>query len=108
MARAKALLVVADGAPVTEAAGVAGWQAGDPVAHLVEPCNALGVAILDRRSGGGPPVRYGPLERERISQRTCQPATRMTGDSLIDPKASRPLNQGCNQCTNVLASALIG
>jgi homeodomain-containing protein len=66
VARAKALLAVADGAPFTEAARAAGRRAGDAVAHLVERFNAEGLAALDRRHGGGPPVRYGPEERDRI------------------------------------------
>jgi transposase len=66
VARAKALLAVADGAPFTEAARSAGRRAGDAVAHLVERFNTEGLAALDRRYGGGPPVRYGPDERERI------------------------------------------
>ena len=65
-ARAKALLAVADGAAFTEAARAAGRRAGDAVAHLVERFNTDGPAALDRRYGGGPPVRYGPDERERI------------------------------------------
>jgi transposase len=66
VARAKALLAVADGAAFTEAARAVGRRAGDAVAHLVERFNTEGVAALDRRYGGGPPVRYGPEERERI------------------------------------------
>lgn len=66
VARAKALLAVVDGAPFTAAARVAGRRAGDAVAHLVERFNTEGVTALDRRHGGGPPVRYGPTERERI------------------------------------------
>jgi transposase len=65
-ARAKALLAVADGAPFTDAARAAGRRAGDAVAHLVERFNEEGLAALERRYGGGPPVRYGPDERERI------------------------------------------
>jgi homeodomain-containing protein len=65
-ARAKALLAVADGAAFTEAARAVSRRAGDAVAHLVERFNSDGVAALDRRHGGGPPVRYGPDERERI------------------------------------------
>jgi transposase len=65
-ARAKALLAVADGAAFTEAARAAGRRAGDAIAHLVERFNTDGLAALDRRYGGGPPVQYGPDERERI------------------------------------------
>ena len=66
VARARALLAVADGAAFTEAARAAGRRAGDAVAHLAERFNAEGPAALDRRHGGGPPVRYGAAERERI------------------------------------------
>jgi len=66
VARAKALLAAVAGAPFTEAAKSAGRRAGDAVAHLVERFNMEGAAALDRRYGGGPPVRYGPAERERI------------------------------------------
>ena len=66
VARATALLAVADGAAFTEAARAAGRRAGDAVAHLVERFNTDGPAALDRRYGGGPPVRYGLQERERI------------------------------------------
>jgi homeodomain-containing protein len=66
VARAKALLAVADGAPFVEAARAAGRRSGDAVAHLVERFNAEGLAALEPRHGGGPPVRYGPAERERI------------------------------------------
>jgi transposase len=65
-ARARALLAVADGARFTEAARAAGRRAGDAIAHLVERFNGEGLAALDRRYGGGPPVRYGLQERERI------------------------------------------
>jgi transposase len=66
VARAKALLAVADGALFVEAARAAGRRSGDAVAHLVERFNAEGLAALEPRHGGGPPVRYGPEERERI------------------------------------------
>jgi winged helix-turn helix protein len=66
VARAKALLAVADGARFVEAARAAGRCSGDAVAHLVERFNAEGAAALDPRHGGGPPVRYGPEGRERI------------------------------------------
>src|SRR5688500_15288300 len=66
VARAKALLAVADGAAFVEAARAAGRRSGDAVAHLVERFNVEGRAALDPRHGGGPPVRYGPDKRERI------------------------------------------
>jgi transposase len=66
VARARALLAVADGASYTAAAAAAGRRSGDGVAQLVARFNRRGVAALDRRYGGGPPVQYGPAERERI------------------------------------------
>ena len=66
VARARALLAVADGAAFTEAARAVGRRAGDAVAHVVERFNTEGVSALDPRYGGGPAVRYGPDERERI------------------------------------------
>ena len=65
VARAKALLAVADGARFAEAAPAVGRRSGDAVAHLGARFNRLGPAALDASHGGGPPVRYGPDERER-------------------------------------------
>jgi hypothetical protein len=76
VARAKALLAVADGAPFPAAARAAGRRAGDAVAHLVERFNQEGTAALDRRHGGGPPVRYGSAERERILHEFRRPPER--------------------------------
>ena len=64
--RAKALLAVADGGSYTAAATAAGRRSGDGVAHLVARFNRDGLAALDGRHGGGPPVRYSVAERERI------------------------------------------
>ncbi len=66
VARAKALLAVADGAWYTHAAEAAGWRLGDTVADLVARFNVVGLAALDRQHGGGPAIRYGAAERERI------------------------------------------
>ncbi len=66
VARAKALLAVADGASYTTAATVAGRRSGDGVAQLVARFNQYGLVALDARHGGGSPVRYGAVERERI------------------------------------------
>src|SRR5688500_1881055 len=76
VARAKALLAVADGATYTAAAAVAGRRSGDGVAQLVTRFTRCGLAALDRRSGGGPPVQYGPLERERILTEFRRPPDR--------------------------------
>jgi hypothetical protein len=66
VARAKQLLAVADGARFTVAARQAGRRSGDAVALLVQRFNAVGLAAIDARHGGGPPVQYGAAERERI------------------------------------------
>ena len=64
VARATALLAVADGA--TYAASRAGRRSGDGVAQLVARFTRLALAALDRRYGGGPPTQYGPAARDRI------------------------------------------
>jgi transposase len=66
VARANALLAVADGATFVAAALAAGRRSGDAVAQLVARFNRVGLAALDAGHGGGPPVRYGAEERERI------------------------------------------
>jgi hypothetical protein len=66
VARAKALLAVADGARFTDAARSAGRQSGDAVAHLVARFNTEGLAALAPRHAGGPPVVYDATTRERI------------------------------------------
>jgi transposase len=76
VARAKALLAVADGATYTAAAAAAGRRSGDGVAQLVGRFNRGGLAALDRRYGGGPPVQYGPAERERILTEFRRPPDR--------------------------------
>jgi transposase len=66
VARAKALRAVAEGVPFTEAARTAGRRAGDAVARLVARFNREGLAALLPRHGGGPEIRYGQKEHERI------------------------------------------
>ncbi len=66
VARAKALLAVADGRRFTEAARVAGRRSGDAVAQLVVRFNRDGLAALELGHGGGQPKRYRQIEQERI------------------------------------------
>jgi transposase len=66
VARAKAVLAVADGKSYTDAAKAAGRRSGDAVAHLVARFNEAGLAALAPGHGGGPAIKYGPVERERI------------------------------------------
>ena len=68
VARAKALLAVADGKNYTEAAHAAGRRAGDAVAQLVSRFNREGLAAIAPRHGGGAQPIYGSAERERILQ----------------------------------------
>jgi transposase len=68
VAHAKALLAVADGASLVDAARAAGRRSRHAVAYLVARFNARGLAALDRRHGGGPAIQYGDAERERILQ----------------------------------------
>ncbi len=66
VARAKALLMVADGHSYTAAARAAGYRVGDTVAHLVSRFNVEGLNALEPRHGGGTPASYGVAETERI------------------------------------------
>jgi transposase len=66
VARARMLLAVAAGARLVDAARASGRRSRHAVAHLVARFNAVGLAALDRPHGGGPAIRYGAVERERI------------------------------------------
>jgi transposase len=66
VARAKALLAVADGQSYTAAAIAAGRRSGDAVAQLVTRFNKEGLAALEPRHAGGQPRHYGEVERARI------------------------------------------
>lgn len=66
VARAKALLAVAQGASYTAAARLAGRKSGDAVSYLVRCFNVEGLQAVAPRHGGGPQMVYGPAERERI------------------------------------------
>jgi hypothetical protein len=76
VARAQALRAVADGAPFTDAARSAGRRAGDAVARLVARFNREGLAALLPRHGGGPQIRYGQKEHERILKEFHRPPDR--------------------------------
>jgi transposase len=76
VARAKAVLAVADGAAFTDAARAAGRRSGEAVAHLVARFNREGLAALEPRHGGGATVQYGLRERERILREFRRPPGR--------------------------------
>ena len=78
VARATALLAVADGATYTDATRVAGRRSGDAVAHLVARFNREGLAAVEPRHGGGHTPVYAETERARIlaeARRTPDRAT---------------------------------
>lgn len=66
VARAAALLAVANGVSYQAAARAAGRRSGDAVAHLVTRFNRRGLVALAERHGGGQPKRYTPADQERI------------------------------------------
>ncbi len=59
VARAKALLAVADGTSYTEAARVAGRRSNDAVSQLVSRFNREGLAAIEPGHGGGHKTIYG-------------------------------------------------
>ncbi len=66
VARARALLAVAEGQSYTRAAQLVGRHTGDTVARWVAGFNRAGLAAVVPRHGGGRPVRYGEAEQRRI------------------------------------------
>ena len=66
VARATALLAVADGQSYLAAARQAGRRDNDTVAAWVARFNRAGMAAVMPRHGGGPPIRYGAAEQRRI------------------------------------------
>jgi transposase len=66
VARARAVLDVAEGASYEAAARRVGRSCGDVVAQWVARFNGEGLVALEPRHGGGPAVRYGAAEQARI------------------------------------------
>ena len=66
VARAKALLAVAEGQSYTAAARAAGRRSNDAVSQLVSRFNGEGLAAIEPGHGGGPRIAYGVEERKRI------------------------------------------
>ena len=66
VSRAKIILRVSQGAAYQTAAAEVGRRDGDRVAALVKRFNEEGLSALASRHGGGPAVKYGVAERERI------------------------------------------
>jgi transposase len=66
VARAKALLAVADGKTYAQAAQAAGRRSRDAISQLVSRFNQEGLAAIEPRHGGGPQPIYGVAEQKRI------------------------------------------
>jgi transposase len=66
IARAQALLAVAEGQSYTTAAALVGRSTGDTVGRWVAGFNRDGLAAVVPRHGGGHRVRYGEVEQRRI------------------------------------------
>ena len=66
VARARALLAVAEGQSYTRAARLVGRHTGDTVARWVAGFNRDGLAAVVPRHGGGHPIRYSEAEQRRI------------------------------------------
>src|ERR687893_3156452 len=66
VARARALLAVADGQSYTAAAQLVGRRTGDTVARWVAGFNREGLTAVVPRHGGGHRLRYGEAEQRRI------------------------------------------
>jgi len=73
VARAKALLAVAEGQSYTAAAQASGRRSGDAVGQLVERFNCEGLGALTPRHGGGAKTQYDSGQRQRIVELTQQP-----------------------------------
>jgi len=76
VARAKALLSVAEGKSYTAAAKAAGRRSGDAVSKLVSRFNREGLGALQPGHGGGRRPTYAAAERERILQEARRAADR--------------------------------
>jgi transposase len=76
VARARALLAVAEGQSYTTAAQLVGRRTGDTVARWVTGFNRGGLAALVPGHGGGYRVRYGAVEQGRILAEVARPPDR--------------------------------
>jgi transposase len=76
VARATALLAVANGDSYIVAAQKVGRHQGDTIARWVRRFNHDGCAAVVPRHSGGPPVRYADPERQRILAEFARPPDR--------------------------------
>lgn len=92
VARARALLAVADGRDYTAAARLVGRRTGDTVARWAAGFNRDGLDAVMPRHGGGHPIRCGEAERRRILAEVARPPDRARDGtaswSLTTPRAA--------------------
>src|SRR3954465_6543328 len=72
VARATALLAVADGRSYLTAARRPGRRGGDPGGAWAAPFTREGLAAVVPAHGGGPPIRYAEPQRRRILAEATQ------------------------------------
>ena len=66
--RAEALLAVAEGKSLSEAARLVGWKSHDPVTRVTRRFNSIGLAALSDQPRSGHPRSYGSAQKTRILQ----------------------------------------
>jgi transposase len=66
--RAVALLAVAEGNILSEAARLVGWKSHDPVTKVTRRFNRMGLGALDDLPRPGPHRTYGPAAQARMLQ----------------------------------------
>jgi transposase len=81
VARATALLAVAEGKSYTAAAQACGRRSADAVAQVVERFNREGLAALTPRQGGGARIQYQAHQRQQILAVVQQPPD-LAGDGV--------------------------
>ena len=70
--RAGALLAVAEGKSLSEAARLVGWKSHDPVTRVTRRFTSIGLAALDDQPRSGHPCSYGTVQKTRILQEACR------------------------------------
>ena len=89
VARATALLAVAEGQSYTAAAKQVGRRNCDTVALWVARFNREGLAAVVPRHGGGPPVRYAAQQQRRILAEAERIPDRARDVARIESRAGR-------------------
>ncbi len=85
--RAVALLAVAEGKSLSEAARLVGWKSHNPVTKVTRRFNSMGVCALSDLPRPGPYRTYGPAQQARILQEA-----RRTPDRREDATATWSLS----------------